>query len=185
MSAGHDQDRLIDDKTELSKGLQAYLTTAFRAKVKKRIAALKVVEGYDNPYLVGRSTDMRRMYPDRHFPKTVKVEGKSVNTRETTAVHEVTEWLLMHDHGLEYEDAHEVANHEERDFVKRRYGVGWKPYCKVLDPYVKRVNYERITKVPSDLDLSPFEDEKDQKHLRELRKRMKKPSRVAMREEAA
>jgi hypothetical protein len=173
VSAGHDQDRHIDDKTELDPELRSYLTPAFRRRVKRLIADAVVIEGYDNPYLVGRSRSMTRLYPDRHFPKTLKIEGKSVNTRETTAVHEATEWVLMED-GLDYTPAHEVANHEERAFVRRKYGVDWAAYCRVMDRYVKAEAMEKVERVPKDLDMRPFEDEHDRKIVTALRAAMKK-----------
>jgi hypothetical protein len=173
VSAGHDQDRDIDDKTVLSPELRSYLTPAFRRRVKRLIADAVVIEGYDNPYVVGRSRSMTRLYPDRHLPKTLEIEGKRVNTRETTAVHEATEWVLMED-GLDYTPAHEVANHEERAFVLRRYGVDWKAYCKALDKYVKADELERVTRAPADLDMRPFGDEHDVKAEKALRAAMKK-----------
>lgn len=141
----------------------------------KRVGILlkkaRTVEGYDNPYLAGRSTDMARLYPDRHFPKTIKVKGKTINTRKSTAVHEVTEWVLMQD-GHKYQDAHRVANEAEREYVEDQ-GVDWKSYTAELDNYIKGTEHAKITRVPTDLDLGPFEDEDDRKRLVQLKSRMK------------
>ena len=169
MSSGHAHHR----HAPLPAKLEAFRTPRLREAVDKLLAKAKTVEGYDNPYLVGRSTNMRRIYPDRHFPKKVKVGSKTVDTRKTTARHEATEWLLMKEHGLPYEDAHRVANAEERDDVEAM-GVDWKEYCSEMDNYIKGAEHDKIRRVPADLDLSPFEDEKDRKHLTVLRARMGK-----------
>lgn len=170
MSAGHTSHRQQDG---LPERLMAFVTPTFRARVKKLIKTAKVVEGYDNPYLVGRSTNFARIYPDRNLPKKIKVAGKSVDTRATTAVHEATEWLLMTEDGLKYPDAHRVANHEERAYVEKEYGPIWREYCGAMDDYIKAAEHEKVTRVPADLDLRMFEDENDRKHLRELKARMR------------
>lgn len=170
MSAGHKRHRHQDG---LPEKLLAYVTPTFRARVRDLIKKAKFVPGFDNPYLVGRSTNFARIYPDRDLPKTIKIAGKSINTWATTAVHEATEWLLMTEDGLEYEDAHRVANHEERRYVEREYGPIWKEYCGAMDDYIKAAEHEKVRRVPRDLDLRMFEDEDDRAHLRELKKGMK------------
>ncbi len=169
MSAGHTAHRHDD----LPKRLEAYLTPHFLARVEKLVKRAKIVTGYDNPYLVGRSTDMRRLYPDNDLPEFIKAGGKKVDVYATTARHECAEWLLMTEDGLDYLPAHRVATRVERDYVEEKYGNIWKSYCAELDDYIKSAEHEKVRRVPLDLDLRMFEDEDDKAHLRALKKGMK------------
>lgn len=172
MSAGHTAHR----HDELPAKLRAYLTPQFIAKAEKLAANARVVVGYDNPWLVGRSTNMERLYPDRDLPRTIRVEGKKVDVYQTTARHEASEWLLMDD-GLEYEPAHRIATEVERRYVDKIYGGGekfWKSYSAALDDYIKEAEHEKVRRVPVDLDLRMFEDEHDRAHLAALKKAMRK-----------
>jgi hypothetical protein len=169
VSAGHTAHR----HDELPKHLLAQVTPQFLAKVERLVKRAHVVTGYDNPWLVGRSTNMARLYPDRDLPHMIDVKGKKVDAYKTTARHEVAEWLMMDD-GMSYLPAHKIANHVEREYVERTYGDIWKPYCSAMDDYIKEAEHEKVRRVPADLDLRMFEDEHDVAHLKELKAAMRK-----------
>lgn len=169
MSAGHFEHR----HDALPAGLRSYLTPQLLAKAEKLVKKAKVVEGYDSPYLIGRSTNFARLYPDRHLPRSLKAKGKSFDPVKTTAIHEAVEWLLMKEDGLKYQDAHRVATRAERNYVEDL-GLDWKSYSAELDNYIKGAEHAKIRRVPSDFDLGPFEDEHDRAHLKALKAKMGK-----------
>ena len=69
--------------------------------------------------------------------------------------------------GLRYLHAHQIATRAEQAAV-RASGVSWQAYDRFMQKYVKRIGDARVSKVPRDLDLKPYQDEHDDKLLRRM-----------------
>jgi chorismate synthase len=65
--------------------------------------------------------------------------------------------------GMDYQQAHHIATHQERKAVKEA-GISWNDYDEYLKPYIKEVHHEHLKVVPKDLDLTPYADEKEKDH---------------------
>ncbi len=127
-------------------------------KVREHLYALKTInEDYDIPYLGGYSTDGRTIYFDRHLPKELKVGGVTFNPTLTLTMHESLEKALIDVLGYGYEQAHKAATAYEKRGVLSILGPGtWDQYSNKLDKFIKADEHEKLKKVPSDLDLTPY-----------------------------
>ena len=123
----------------------------------------KVDRSCDIPYVAGYSVDDKVVFIDRHFKKMM---GK-VDTEPYIFVHEKTEKALIDVFGLKYQQAHHIATHFERLVVERD-GIDWDKYEKFIMNQYKHIGDERVEKIPHDLDLTPYKDERDIKILRQL-----------------
>ena len=131
----------------------------------REIKRVVVSKEYDIPYLAGYSNDAKTIYVDRHL-KT-RFEGHDIIP--FLKVHEICEKAVMDIENWDYQQAHHIATHYERMAVESA-GLNWKRYCEFLKPYIKRVSSEKLTKVPKDLDLEPYFDERDKNILTSLKK---------------
>ena len=147
---------------------------AFRARMAK-INTIPIIRTYDIPYVAGYSQDGKRVYFDRHFD--TKFDGKDITN--FIRIHEVVEKFLLDTQHMKYQQAHHYALHFERAAVEKA-GINWNKYCDHIDPYIKKIGHEAITKVPKDLDDEPYADEKDKKILKSL---MQKEGRKSIKEE--
>lgn len=116
---------------------------------------------WDVPYLAGYSADEQRVYIDQRVPMKLKIGEHSVNVHDTLALHEEVEKDLIDKHGLDYQQAHQLATLVEHGYLTQL-GVSPKAYEAVLAPYIKRCQ-EEFKEVPPDLDLTPYTDSKDLK----------------------
>lgn len=139
---------------------------------KAKMAAIKSVavnKEYDIPYLSGYSKTGKTVYIDRHL----KTEWEGHDLTQFLRIHEVSEKTLLDLDHLTYQQAHHIATHLERMAVEKA-GINWRKYSKYLDPYIKRVHVEDLFKVPKDLDIEPYKDEKDKMVLAKLMKKTPK-----------
>src|SRR5438105_10973623 len=116
--------------------------------------------GHDVPYLAGYSKDGKTIYIDRHMPRTMKFRGREIDTDRFLILHEEVEKTLIDQLNLHYLHAHQIAARAEEAAV-RAAGMLWRDYDRFMQKYVKRIGDERLTKVPTDLDLKPYRDEHD------------------------
>ena len=79
---------------------------------------VKIDTNHDIKYTGGYSIDGKKVYLDEHFPQTLEIDGKSVDTRESIGRrHELVEkWLV--DDAYEYPYAHMIATKIEREYVE-------------------------------------------------------------------
>jgi hypothetical protein len=61
---------------------------------------------------------------------------------------------------LHYLHAHQIAVRAERDAV-RAAGISWQAYQSFMKKHEKPIEEEKLIRVPRDLDLTPYRDEKD------------------------
>jgi hypothetical protein len=126
-------------------------------RVLKRVESrVHIDQDHDIPYVAGYSKDGKTIYIDRHFPLTM---GKT-NIKPFILTHEMTEKALIDFYHLDYEQAHHLATHAERMHADEE-GLDWKKYTAHCEKYFKPLEHEKLEKVPADLDLTPYKDEKD------------------------
>lgn len=129
----------------------------FNHEFMKRIRLpVKINRDYEIPYLGGTSFDRKRIYLDKHLPRTIN----GISITKYIIVHEKVESSLMDEFNLSYEDAHKIANALEKKAVEKD-GISWKEYSDALTPYIKKDDKETLANAPKDLDLKPYIDEKD------------------------
>lgn len=123
---------------------------------------------HDVPYLAGYSRDAHTIYWDRAFwPHRFLGD---FDTTRTLKDHEMSEKALIDIFRLRYQVAHRVATWLEHKAV-RALGVEPDFYEEYLRPFIRTADHEDIRKPPTDLDLTPYEDEHDRKILMKLMQR--------------
>ena len=133
----------------------------------------KVDRRHDIPYLAGYSKNGKTIYIDRNMPKSFRFRGRRIRIDRFLILHEAVEKTLMDHLGLRYLHAHQIATRAEQAAV-RASGVSWYAYDRFMRMRVKSIGDERVSKVPRDLDLKPYQDERDDKLLRRMAAAQKK-----------
>jgi hypothetical protein len=123
---------------------------------------------HDIPYLAGYSTDGKRIYIDRHLPRSFLYKGRKIEVDRYLLLHEEVEKTLIDQLDLHYQHAHQIATRAEEAAV-RADGVSWRAYDRFMQQYVKEMGDERLTKLPGDLDLKPYRDEHDYDLMRRMK----------------
>jgi hypothetical protein len=154
------QDEVRTNSEDISDEVMADVVRALGRRV-------KVDRGYDIPYIGGYSVDGRTIYIDRHLPATFTHWLKRVRVGPFLLTHEIVEKSLIDDIRLHYIHAHQIAVRTERAAVEAA-GVSWSAYQRFMKKYEKGIEEEKLQRVPNDLDLTPYSDEKDIKLLRRL-----------------
>jgi len=126
-----------------------------------------VSHDFDVPYIAGYSKDAKTIYIDRHLPRSLSHQQKAIRVEPFLLMHEIIEKALLDELRLHYLHAHQIALRAERDAVKAA-GISWDAYQSFMKKYEKPIEKERLVRVPRDLDLTPYRDEKDLGLLRRL-----------------
>src|SRR3984893_3233286 len=121
---------------------------------------VRVDRGHDIPYIAGYSLDGRTVFIDRHLPAIFRSWTGTVRVEPFLLVHEILEKALLDELRLHYLHAHQIAVRAERDAV-RAAGISWGAYQSFMKKHEKPIEEERLIRVPRDLDLTPYRDEKD------------------------
>jgi hypothetical protein len=124
---------------------------------------------HDVPYLAGYSRDGKTIYIDRHIPETFTNGDRTVGVDRYLILHESVEKALIDQLDLHYQHAHQIATRAEEAAV-RADRVSWRAYDRFMQRYIKKAGSERLTRVPSDLDLKPYRDEHDVDLMARIRK---------------
>jgi len=140
--------------------------------VKDICSRIKLDRTWDIPYLAGYGRDGRTIYIDRHLPESFKIGGKVIYTDKFLILHEALEKAVIDKLGLVYQHAHQLALREEEAAV-RAFGIAWREYSDFMDQYIKEAADERLTRIPSDLDIKPYRDEHDFQLLKKMQGAMK------------
>jgi hypothetical protein len=122
---------------------------------------------HDIPYIAGYSRDGHTVFIDRHLPKSFTWLMKTVRVEPFLLTHEIVEKALLDELRLHYLHAHQVAQRAERDAVKAA-GISWWAYQRFMKQHEKPIEEERLVRVPAELELTPYRDEKDFALLRRL-----------------
>ena len=130
---------------------------------------VRIERTHDIPYLAGYSEDGRTVFFDRHYRPFMT---KDVDTTPFLLVHEKAEKACLTLFKMKYQHAHDIATYLEYKAVKKA-GIDWKEYSDYLQPFIRATDRERVRRVPKNLDLQPYRDEHDVKHLRAMKKAAK------------
>jgi hypothetical protein len=134
----------------------------FKARMAK-IHSTPVVKLYDIPFLCGYSMDAKVVYCDRHF----NTKWKGVDLMKFLKIHEIVEKAMIDLYDYHYESAHKIATYFESQAVTKA-GMNFTSYQDYLKPFIKTIEDEKVQKVPRDLDLTPYKDEKGCEKLAKL-----------------
>lgn len=127
---------------------------------------------HDIPYLAGYSMDRAKIYIDRHLPKKFKDHtGRAHVVDRFLILHESTEKAMIDCWGLHYQHAHQIALRAEEAAV-RAAGIRWRDYDRFMQSGIKKADSEQLTRVPADLDLTPYLDENDGPLIKVMRRAM-------------
>jgi hypothetical protein len=136
--------------------------------VKAIRARCHLERGYDIPYLAGYSNDGHTIFIDQHMPTSFVYRGRKVLTDRFLIVHEAVEKSLIQLLGMHYLTAHQIALHAEQAAVRAE-GIKWDAYDEFMQQYIKVIGDENLTKVPENLDLTPYRDFHDRDELKKMR----------------
>jgi len=139
--------------------------------VKSIRARAHLVREYDIPYLAGYSLDGHIIFIDRHMPKSFVYRSRKVLTDRFLIVHEAVEKSLIQLLGMHYLHAHQIALHAEQAAVRAE-GITWEAYDEFMQDYIKVIGDEQLSRVPDNLDLTPYVDFHDTDELKKMRANM-------------
>ena len=142
----------------------AALAEALRAILKR---VKKIDRRYDIPYVAGYSRDGRTVFIDRHMPRGFTWRRRRIETDKFLVLHEMVEKTLLDQLHLHYLHAHQIALRAEQAAV-RATGIAWRDYDQFTKSNEKKIGDERLTRVPRNLDLTPYRDEDDLATLQRL-----------------
>lgn len=116
---------------------------------------------FDIPYIAGYSKDGQTVFIDRHMPKSLVDGDRRIPTERFLATHEIVEKALLDQLKLHYLHAHQVALRTERAAVRGAAASPGTTTNAFTKRYEKTIGSERLTHLPSALDLTPYQDEDD------------------------
>lgn len=128
----------------------------------------KIDYTHDVPYVAGYNINGDTIYVDKDVYAAIK-EAKKEKWLKPLCFHEAIEKSLMMAHpDLKYQFCHQNALRLELELVKSL-KIDKKAYDSFMDKYIKRIgDLKKYTNLPSDLDLKPYEDEKDYETLEKM-----------------
>jgi carbonic anhydrase len=124
---------------------------------------------HDVPYVAGYDVNGDTIYVDKDVYKAIKDEKKD-KWLKPLCFHEAIEKSIMLQHPkLEYQFCHQNALRLELELVTAM-KINKKEYDEFMDKYIKKIaDLKEYTNLPKDLDLKPYEDEKDYTTLKKMR----------------
>lgn len=189
MSAGHKYHAYSLSTHELEEALS---DTAVEDKL---MEDFKIDTTYDIPFLAGYSKDGKTRYIDRHFYTdnnpvgTIEINNETVDTTPYLVgdpdaedpiargghegVEKACEQLRTKNIQSEpsYDYRHVIATAAERRLVIKD-GLNWQKYQQAYKPFIKADETEKITKLPLDLDMTPYDEDGNPTLLAHMHKLM-------------
>jgi hypothetical protein len=157
-----------DTQKEVRTSSEDISEAVMRELVKAINARIKMIDrSHDIPYVAGYSQNGEKIYIDRHMPKSALLGGRRVATDRFLIVHEAVEKALLDELGLHYIHAHQIALRTERAAVEAE-GHSWAEYNRFTKTNEKTIQDKRLSKVPDDLDLTPYRNERDFPKLQQM-----------------
>ena len=127
---------------------------------------------HDIPYLAGYSVDGKKIYIDRHLEKCfTDHHGHRHDVDKFLILHEATEKAMIDCWGLHYQHAHQIALRAEEAAV-RAFGIEWRDYDRFMQQWIKTADSNKLTRVPANLDLTPYLDENDGELIKVMQRAM-------------
>lgn len=110
----------------------------------------------DVPFIAGYAhSDERVIYIDRAVPEHKMFRNVEVPVHKLLNAHERVEKALLDEYGATYQHAHQIALRLEKLFAEEM-GVPWHAYDEYWGPLAEAVNARHFTRVPEDLDMTPY-----------------------------
>ncbi|MGB9430097.1 MAG: hypothetical protein WCC11_09555 [Gammaproteobacteria bacterium] len=128
---------------------------------------------HDIPYLAGYSRDGKTIYIDRELPRYFIARRQRIYTDRFLVLHESVEKAMIDQLGLKYQHAHQIALRTEEAAV-RAYGIKWREYDRFMQQYIKEAADENLARLPVDLDIKPYRDERDWALLHRMQRAIKR-----------
>ena len=142
------------------------------AAVHELVKNIHLDRDHDIPYLAGYNVKRTKIYIDRHLEKSFKDHtGKHHEVDKFLILHEATEKALIDTCRLHYQHAHQIALRAEEAAV-RAAGLLWHDYDAFMQQWIKRADSVNISRVPADLDLTPYLDENDNELIKVMQRAM-------------
>jgi hypothetical protein len=148
----------------ISQEMIDHATKAIRSRV-------HLSRDFDIPYLAGYSIDGHVIFIDRHMPEGFEWAGRHISTDRFLIVHEAVEKSLIQLLGLHYLHAHQIALRAEQAAVRGE-GIEWSAYDAFMQRYIKTIGDERLSRVPSNLDITPYRDFHDVDEIKQMKANM-------------
>jgi hypothetical protein len=140
--------------------------------VEEILSRVKLDRDHDIPYLAGYSVDRATIYIDRHLEKIcVDHKGGNHEVDKFLILHEAVEKAMIDSWGLHYQHAHQIALRAEEAAV-RAAGIEWRDYDRFMQQWIKTADSSKLTKVPANLDLTPYLDENDGELIKMMQRAM-------------
>lgn len=134
----------------------------------------RVDRSWDIPYLAGSSRDGSIVYVDRHLPEFIEYQGQKYNVLPLFVFHERGEYVLERGLNIPYQFAHQMILRNEKEALAATLKIPWKVYDDFCQKWIKLAYDERLENIPPDLDIKPYEDEKDQVYLLKMQSAIRK-----------
>jgi hypothetical protein len=142
------------------------------ASVREVLGKMHLDRDHDIPYLAGYAVDCSKIYIDRHLARVfVDHAGCHHEVDKFLVLHETTEKAMIDTWKLHYQHAHQIALRAEEAAV-RAAGIEWHDYDRFMQQWIKRADSANITKVPRNLDLTPYLDENDNELIKVMQRAM-------------
>ena len=140
--------------------------------VNEILKKIRLDRDHDIPYLAGYNVNWSKIYIDRHLETHFKDHtGRSHQVDRFLILHEATEKAMIDSWGLHYQHAHQIALRAEEAAV-RASGILWHDYDQFMQQWIKRADSGQVSKVPADLDLTPYLDENDHDLIKAMQRAM-------------
>jgi hypothetical protein len=133
--------------------------------IEEVLKGVTVSRSYDVPYL-GGSSRSGTVYIDRRLPRSFRTDGRRVAADPFIVLHEAVERAVGDRLGLTYQHAHQIALRVEEAAV-RAARISWHDYNTFTRKYEEKAQ-KSFSRLPPDLDLKPYRDEKDTELLRRI-----------------
>lgn len=121
-----------------------------------------ICRDYWIPYLAGYNTEWKDhpvVFIDPRLPEKLTYDNETIPVTRYLIIHESVEKCLMNELGMPYILAHNLATAAEKTACEAD-GYSWYAYTLALKPYIKMVEKKADVDSPSDLDKTPYIQEK-------------------------
>lgn len=134
---------------------------------------VNVDRSYDIPYVAGYSTNDKSIFIDRDLPKTYKdSQGKEHSVDPFLVMHEATEKAMLDMWNMPYKLAHQISLRAEEASI-RAARLEWKEYDDFMQKWISIIGDKKPSRVPPNLDLTPYLDENDDELIKIMKQVMK------------
>lgn len=145
-----------------------YSDKTFLHATKKILSLFKIDYSHDIPYVAGYDVSGKTIFIDKDIYNEIKKQ-KLDDYLTPLCMHEAIEKIiLMHSPEIPYLFAHQNALRLEEELLASM-KIDKKKYNAFMSKYIKKIAHlKEYPDVPKNLDLKPYEDEKDYETLKKM-----------------